>query len=154
MTATVPARVRRTRPHVKGAKGMPAGAVYVGRGSRLGNMFAVEKLPRRLFGPEFGPDPHRVYDITGRVPFRVEEDIFPDRFAATVVAVRTYELHVGPIGSHEYDADTWAYIWSLAGRELACWCPLADETGYPWPCHGSSILRWANNLPEEEDGNA
>ncbi len=142
-----PARIQRTRR--KGSR-LPAGAVCVSRPSRLGNMFAIERLPRHLFG-EFGADPHRVYDITGRVPFRIEENIYPDRFIASVCAVRNYELHTGPFGSHEYDADTRAFIASIAGRDIACWCPLVvPGTNHPWPCHGNSILRWANNLPEDD----
>lgn len=147
-----PARIQRSRR--KGSR-LPAGAVYVGRPSRLGNMFAVERLPVHLFDG-FGPDPHRVYDITGTVVnHEAGVGIYPDRFAACVVAVRMFELHVGPMGSHEYDEATVAYIASIAGRDIACWCPLLDKkTGVRWPCHGTGILRWANGLPDEQDKHA
>ncbi len=129
---------------------LPVGAAFVGRPSRLGNMFVVEKLPRSLFG-EFGDDPHRVFDRTSRV--RCHEagvGIYPDEFAATVVAVRMYELHTGPMGSHEYGSDMLAHIRSLRGRDIACYCRLTGPEGNRWPCHGNSILRWANDLPEDD----
>lgn len=32
----------------------------------------------------------------------------------------------------------------LAGRDLACWCPLSDANGGPVPCHADVLLRLAN----------
>lgn len=32
----------------------------------------------------------------------------------------------------------------LAGRDLACWCPLTDTDGSPWPCHADVLLHIAN----------
>lgn len=32
----------------------------------------------------------------------------------------------------------------LAGRDLACWCPLTDTTGAPVSCHGGVLLAAAN----------
>jgi hypothetical protein len=32
----------------------------------------------------------------------------------------------------------------LAGRDLMCWCPLADERGAPVPCHADVLLELAN----------
>ena len=32
----------------------------------------------------------------------------------------------------------------LAGRDLACWCPLVDEAGGPVPCHAEVWLEVAN----------
>jgi len=31
----------------------------------------------------------------------------------------------------------------LAGRDLACWCPLADDEGRPVPCHAEILLEVA-----------
>lgn len=140
----VASRIQRSRG--KGFR-LPAGAVCVSRPHRLGNMFKVEALP----SPLFRPGQHAVTDLGGRTTIPVEERVFPDRFSASVVAVRLFELHTGPMGCYEYDAGTIAYIASLAGRDIACWCPLIDEaTGVRWPCHGNSILRWANNIPDED----
>ena len=32
----------------------------------------------------------------------------------------------------------------LRGMDLACWCPLEDEHGNPWPCHADVLLQMAN----------
>lgn len=32
----------------------------------------------------------------------------------------------------------------LAGKDLACWCPLVDEHGTRLPCHADVLLRIAN----------
>ncbi len=32
----------------------------------------------------------------------------------------------------------------LAGRDLACWCPLEDPHGNPLPCHADVLLELAN----------
>ena len=32
----------------------------------------------------------------------------------------------------------------LAGRDLACWCPLVDADGTPVPCHADVLLEVAN----------
>lgn len=33
----------------------------------------------------------------------------------------------------------------LAGRDLACWCPLEDEHGNRMPCHADVLLEVANS---------
>lgn len=33
---------------------------------------------------------------------------------------------------------------ALAGRDLACWCPLVDEHGNHVPCHRDVLLKFAN----------
>lgn len=139
-----PTRIQRTRR--KGSR-LPAGAVCVSRPHRLGNMFKVEALPT----PLFDPGQHAVVDTLGQTSLSGPDLVFPDRWAASVVAVRLYELHVGPMGCYEYDDDTSRLLLSLAGRDLACWCPLTDKHGNRWPCHANSILRWANNLPDVDD---
>lgn len=32
----------------------------------------------------------------------------------------------------------------LRGLNVACWCPLVDDDGNPWPCRGDVILDVAN----------
>jgi hypothetical protein len=32
----------------------------------------------------------------------------------------------------------------LAGRDLACWCPLVDQLGNHFPCHADVLLELAN----------
>ncbi len=36
----------------------------------------------------------------------------------------------------------------LAGRDLACWCPLEDAEGRRLPCHADVLLAVANTDPE------
>lgn len=32
----------------------------------------------------------------------------------------------------------------LAGKDLACWCPLQDHRSRPWPCHGDVWIELVN----------
>ncbi|WP_431781742.1 DUF4326 domain-containing protein [Streptomyces chumphonensis] len=118
-----PARVQRTRR--KGQPGMPRGARYVGRGTRWGN-------PARI-----------VYrkDTGG---WHVEHDhgaglgTWPDPAQARRAAVGLYRHH---LASHPELVD--AARAELAGRDLACWCPL-PAPGEPDHCHAAVLLDIAN----------
>ncbi len=90
---------------------MPEGAVYVGRPTRWGNPFRV--------GPQ--------------------DDYLKDFGVLTAQqAVDLFTLHIGPMGNFEYENETLAELRSLAGRDLACWCPLDS------PCHADVLLAIAN----------
>lgn len=102
----MPTRIQRRR--TRGWRA-PEGAVYVGRGTRWGNPFRVG-----------APHPHP--DENGR-PIRDRAE-----------AVDLFELHIGPMGMHEYDDDKLAALRAMAGRPLMCWCPL-DQ-----PCHANVLL--------------
>jgi hypothetical protein len=56
-------------------------------------------------------------------------------------AVETYEgkLLRGELPVTVEDARS-----ELAGKNLACWCPLTDGQGHPVPCHADVLLRLAN----------
>lgn len=41
----------------------------------------------------------------------------------------------------------------LAGRSLACWCPLPASPAEPDLCHAAVLLKVANQLPSTEQGN-
>jgi hypothetical protein len=100
--------------------------VYVGRGSRWGNPFAIVRQADGLYGipAAVGSGPWPTFST-------VEE--------ARGEAVRLFDLHVGVMGMHEYDADVLASLRrELAGRDLMCWCP---ESG---PCHADVLLALAN----------
>lgn len=143
--SAVPQRVQRRRE--KGWT-MPQGAVYVGRGTRWGNPFKVERAtpwPRWA-----GRAPWRIVTPDGR-EWEHEENRRPivgrdaadiARYAAAVRgAVDLYALHTGPMGDYELDpAEVRA---ALAGRDLACWCPL-DQ-----PCHADVLLGIANPASAE-----
>jgi hypothetical protein len=114
---------------------MPPGARYVGRPTKFGNPFEVRPLRDGRW---------QVIDVADRsAGLREEPQIMPDRWAASVFAVRFYELHTGPMGLYEWD-DVGEVRRELAGRNLACWCPLVDADGHPWPCHADVLLELAN----------
>ena len=108
---------------------MPDDAVYVGRPSRWGNPFRVERT-------EY-PD-HFCYRVTDGHRF-VHDHIDTERDAHRI-AVDLFNLHIGPMGSYEYADETLKALQGLAGRPLACWCPL----GYP--CHADVLARFAVEL--------
>lgn len=95
MTASHPARIQRRR-----AKGwrMPAGVIYVGRGSRFGNPYTVtaEKTGWTVIGPD------------GR-----RHGTWDHRDDAHRQAIILYATEVLPNLS----------ITELAGHDLSCWCP-------------------------------
>ena len=119
-----PKRIQRKR--TKGWR-MPEGAVYVGRPSRWGNPFRVG---------EFAAHRHR----SGALPhdFYVDHHCIGSASQATglfrrIVTEPTEHQFVG------HNTPTAAMIRAeLAGRDLACWCPL-DQ-----PCHADVLLEIAN----------
>ncbi|MGW7603172.1 DUF4326 domain-containing protein [Streptomyces antimycoticus] len=135
-----PARVQRTRPRVKGQPGMPAGAVYVGRGTRWGNPFKVVPLAGGRF---------QVIDTGDRsCSLREEPQITTEAYYGRVMATRLFELHTTPMGLYAYTAADLADARRLlGGRDLACWCPLPEpgETDF---CHAAHLLTIANETLE------
>lgn len=78
-------------------------------------------------------------------PFTVgsSSDYFEDGPLTREKAVELFATHIGPMGSYEYDAETLVQLRrELAGRDLACWCPL-DQ-----PCHADVLLELANQEVE------
>lgn len=112
---TTPTRVQRTRPRIKGQKGMPAGALYVGRPGKWGNPFPA-------------------YDST------VKERALATLLFANLLASR--DNHAMPEHLMPYPPDEEIRA-ELAGRDLACWCPL-PEPGELDHCHAAVLLRVAN----------
>jgi hypothetical protein len=112
---SAPQRIQRRR--TKGWR-MPEGTVYVGRPSRWGN-------PWVLHAEEIVIDTNRREDwwVSMDAPqFAVDSyrwDLANGNLAVTVEDVRR----------------------ELAGRDLACWCPL-DQ-----PCHADVLLELANPEP-------
>lgn len=123
----MPQRVQRTRK--AGQPGIPQGAVYVGRGrgdyGRYGNPFVVgvdaddRKHATALYREWLETNSPTVYN-----PYAGAEylDAMNDR------RDRILE-HIG----------------ELAGRDLACWCPL-PQPGQPDHCHASVLLHLAKDL--------
>ncbi|MFJ4473271.1 DUF4326 domain-containing protein [Streptomyces sp. NPDC089424] len=115
----MPIRVQRTRK--AGQPGIPPGAVYVGRGpgahGRWGN-------------------PYKAYDSSPA-----------ERRTATLLFANLLYTR----GEPPYPADTIPYPTDdeirteLAGKDLACWCPL-PEPGQPDWCHATVLLEYLARL--------
>jgi hypothetical protein len=105
-----PKRIQRKR--TKGWR-MPEGAVYVGRPSRWGNPFVVGDL-KKFVNDDNPLDIRYIFTHT------------------TEQAVKNFRwLVTQPSRAEMIRAE-------LAGRDLACWCPL-DQ-----PCHADVLLEVAN----------
>lgn len=117
----MPKRIQRQR--TKGWR-MPEGAVYVGRPTKWGNPFRVVRTRNGS------------WDVLAGGSLWVHTT---GRSVAVERAVELFALHIGPMGNYEYDPATLNELRStLAGRDLACWCPL-DQ-----PCHADVLLELAN----------
>lgn len=112
----MPARIQRRR--TAGSR-MPADAVYVGRG-------------RGDYGKWGNPFP--AYDRS------VKERALATLLFANLLAARS--SHPLPEHLMPYPSDEEIRA-ELAGRDLACWCPL-PEPGQPDHCHGAVLLAVAN----------
>lgn len=123
---TGPKRIQRKR--TKGWR-MPEGAVYVGRPSRWGNHYTVDRLSA-YEAVVLDRDGNEIPDSWGSPHFAAKWAV--DRFRTDLL----------------WDFSTFAdmrkdYLWQLRGRDLACWCPLDS------PCHGDVLLEIANtNRPD------
>jgi hypothetical protein len=93
---------------------LPEGAVYVGRGSRWGNPY---KLERYKFAHLDGSP----------APF--------DEAEAREMSLRDYEAAI-VVGMLPFTADDVRR--ELRGKVLACWCPLTKR------CHSEVLLEIAN----------
>lgn len=123
-----PVRVQRQR--TKGWR-MPENTVYVGRGSKWGNPFAVGK-----------PAPDPIVGVCTREGFRLFLNDYPTWVKNREDARRRFAyLLVEPfINRTEYpEYPTASEVQAeLAGKNLACWCPLDA------PCHADVLLDIAN----------
>ena len=114
----LPRRIQRRRS--KGWR-MPEGAVYVGRPGRWGNPYVV--LSSEILVHDDGRDWWCPTEHGGARAAAVEmyrDDLLNDRLAVVRIAT---------VGAAQRE---------LAGRNLACWCPL-DQ-----PCHADVLLQLAN----------
>lgn len=112
--------------------------MYVGRGSRWGNPW------RALKGNVIGPDwfSHKAAAMSARVRTLPLEDcvVFSTHYPpgrATSESANLFRDYCAVMArDHKHEFETWAS--PLAGRDLACWCPL-DQ-----PCHADVLLELAN----------
>lgn len=112
----MPKRIQRKR--TKGWR-MPEGAVYVGRPTEWGN-------------------PHRVHpSCDGSCGQWCEED--------AMLAVEAYRFGIlSPTSSPPALPTAEEIRRKLAGKDLACWCPLKNDHGERVPCHADVLLQLAN----------
>lgn len=101
----------------------PEGAVVVARPSRWGNPYRVK------------PAEGGGWRVVGRgtVWYSADDDQPWTKEQATARAVQEYRDRLRPHSIRARDAQI-----ELAGRDLACWCPL-DQ-----PCHADVLLKIAN----------
>jgi hypothetical protein len=114
-----PKRIQRKR--TKGWK-MPANTVYVGRDSKWGNPFSVERL-MKLWDWDKHTAQLEAVDLFRECLIDGDEPCCPEQ-AACIARIRRD-------------------IAELKGRNLACWC------GPDQPCHADVLLELANKESEQ-----
>lgn len=102
---------------------MPEGAVYVGRPTRWGNPYHWSNYPA-LPSVEWGDDD----------PQRVPESIRRRHAVTDFRSALVYSIG-GTLAGYPTKEEIRT---ELAGKDLACWCPL-DQ-----PCHADVLLELAN----------
>lgn len=146
---TAPVRVQRQR--TKGWR-MPPNTVYVGRGSKWGNPFALG-TPSGLVREPAVIYPGQAWEYEGRIswPGHLHPYYHPDgTITRCVVRDMTPEESVCCYEAW-LDGGGWPIDWTprgvptrddiraaLAGKNLACWCPPERA------CHADVLLRLAN----------
>jgi hypothetical protein len=137
----MPIRIQRKR--TKGWR-MPAGVVYVGRGSRWGNPFDFRKPDYCWAALSYGckGNPAGRQEASVRA-FR--EWIDPPgggRIASSErqvkMAAGKKEITLGPLVSAGPAPSHAEIRTELRGKDLACWCKAGD------PCHADVLLELAN----------
>ncbi len=118
----MPERIQRRRS--KGSK-LPEGAIYVGRPTKWGNPFGVGQPC---------DDPLYRNAVVDGTPL-ARRGVVENR--AHAVELFAFWL-VAKVPYTQVDIRR-----ELAGRDLACWCPL-PESGQPDHCHAAVLLELAN----------
>lgn len=144
-----PARIQRRR--TRGSR-MPAGAIYVGRGSKWGNPFKLGETLIRIPGldgsawehedqpSKTAGDTYSFRHSSGRTTWHRVEYANREQVVELhrrIVQGQSSNLTVTYPSVDEIRAE-------LAGRDLACWCPLTDTAGRHVSCHADTLLHTAN----------
>jgi len=129
---------------------MPEGAVYVGRGSQWGNPFVLRDRSGLAREPAIH-HPDKSWEYEGRISADgMRHDYFHPGGRITPVNVRYMTREEIVLCYRAYvTGGSWPGEWKrhslvdsireeLAGKDLACWCPL-DK-----PCHADVLLELAN----------
>ena len=121
---STPRRIHRQR--TKGWR-MPENTVFVGRPTKWGNPYRVVEVDL------LGQYPYG-WRVTGETAYGFQGYVYAHKVDATLRAVGLFR--------REVNRQSWAdRISELAGKNLACWCPL-DQ-----PCHADVLLAMANTEP-------
>lgn len=107
-------------------------AVIVARPSRWGNPFPVERWGLELSLALFKNTVRGIWNPSTLGQERSDED-FAEAYSAHTDWSKRMNAH--PLEMVRVD---------LAGRDLACWCPVTDESGFRVPCHADVLLELAN----------
>lgn len=109
----------------------PENTVVVARPSKYGNPFRIKHVNCSI------PSGGLCYEIRLNGTLYAEHLDTIER--ARERAVELFELHIGPMGAIEFDAETLDQLRAkLRGKNLACWCPAG-------PCHADVLLEIAND---------
>lgn len=132
LPAEAPKRIQRKR--VKGWK-MPEGAIYVGRPGKYGNPIRIT--------PERGDRGSAMYRVHGSPMDRHGGPAYALAETARYFAVKFFEWDLlnDRYGAGYPSLDDIRR--ELAGKNLACWCPLPDPRETDW-CHARILLNIAN----------
>lgn len=147
-----PVRVQRQR--TKGWR-MPENTVYVGRGSKWGNPYKVGETKTRSPGAlrpwiDWEHEGRAGKPVGERVPFYHLDNSVTWHQIEYATAAQCVELYRQDIGvapntrlnvasGKDWEATYVARVKAeLAGKNLACWCPLDA------PCHADVLLEIAN----------
>ena len=152
----MPQRIQRRR--IKGWR-MPEGAVYVGRGSKWGNPFgplgtnlALARVPAAIHAGREWEFESRISADGMLHPYFHPDGRITDcqsRYLTAAESVECYRAYLAGGGwplswTPRKAAELRSALPDLAGRDLACWCPLEGEHGNRVPCHADVLLEIAN----------
>lgn len=101
-------------------------AIYVGRPTRWGNDFVIDRFASR------GSTLWRVLD------WRIGAGLSPDAWWATS------GREAAEIATRRFREELTLDLAELRGHDLMCWCPLFDKDGNRVPCHADVLLELAN----------
>ena len=139
-----------TRIQLRRVKGWrkPEGAIVVARPSRWGNPYVVGDPDVEFCGTALGPGAgyYRSDDPRGC------QHGLPPLTAAQAVYLYRSELTDFLADPDPYYDELRSALNDLRGHDLACWCPLVDGSGQPFPCHADVLLELANTPLTGEAG--
>lgn len=126
---------------------MPPNAVKVDRSTKWGNPFRVGDFYASRTWAHDRPHPRGTRGEPGTY-WHAGMTLGPWIETIAVVRNRAHavELFRAYIAYEDIDWSPARVRAGLAGKDLACWCPLADDEGRPVPCHADVLLEVAAQL--------